>query len=163
MKLLALLFLTSYLFFACDKQGYKSFTETNEFGEVVGEADPTDWIADADWKSGIEDLIASECELEGIGNSETVAVYPAFPNPATFSTTFAANVEDSCLMRVVIVDKYNTVYSKFCRHLIPGNNLLDLDISSFALAVGGRYRLYYAFLDESDAVFYKGHGDIVHV
>lgn len=161
MKILMLLLSSSFLFIACDRQGYKSFTQTDELGLVISDADPTDWTKDDKWKNGIEELIASDCELEGVGTASLVTVYPAFPNPTYFSSNLLVNVTDSCLMRVVIVDKYNTVYSKFCRHLNTGNNLLGLDISNFAVAQGGRYRLYYDFLDETNTVFYKGHGDIV--
>ena len=151
----------SLLLVSCDKMGYKTFTSADELGNVIGDEDPTDWTFDEKWESSVEKLIGSECELSGIGNKSTVIVYPAFPNPTLSTSNFVVSVEEPCLMRIVIVDKYNTVYAKSCRHLDTGNNIMSFNLSAFAVAVGGRYRLYYDFLDAADNVFYKGHGDLV--
>lgn len=148
------------IFASCDRKGYKKITEADEAGNIIGDADPTDWTEDDKWKSGIDELIAQGCDLEGVGTASSVTVNHAFPNPTNGISNIVFEVGDTCLMRFVIVDKYNTVYERNCMHLSTGVNFFAFNIAELAVSVGGRYRLYYDFLDESNTVFYKGHGDI---
>jgi hypothetical protein len=141
---------------------FTKYTRTDSSCAIIGEADITDWTADSIWTTSeialmkFSDGVVLADSLIGFIN-----VSPPCPNPSDGLFIMRVNTERECKMKVACVNiEMETLYytsSKFPGGLITtGYDFRQLT----AFHKDSYYRLYYAFYNAADSLFYKGHGDI---
>lgn len=135
---------------------------TDEQGQAMGAADPTDWTYDATWTDEEHALMMFADTINNVldtGNN-IIQVYPAYPNPSSGLFSFYAACGKESKVKLVLVDSsmhslrtfaYRTEEGAIHKHF--GFHLAS-DIDT------GNYRMYYGFYNSSDSLYYKGHGDI---
>ncbi len=157
------LFLLSSILLGCSKDSdqlisIKGITQRDEGGNIMGNIDNTDWTNDSELPEKVIDFLNFNKTIDYTTAEVASLQILGYPNP--FETTF--RLEISCskqtVCRFVIVDESLKVYLVNEMMLAVGGNSLALSGSSFPK--NKNLRIYYAFYDSSETMYYKGHGDI---
>jgi hypothetical protein len=139
-------------------------TPTDITGALTGTADNSDWKVDANWTN--EELALfqtpSSEQLSGT-ETESITVFPAFPNPLNNVFTFViATSKITCIQLVVTDDRLNVKDRFIFKNVLPGSGIslaqIKLDASKYLSNTN--YRVYYAFYSVTDGLYQYGHGDI---
>jgi hypothetical protein len=166
--------LITALLLGCNKVDFgpdEGYTQRDANNNPTGSTDKTDWTSDQDWKKTERELFKDsgvdlgQSQLGGVG---TLSLYPSpvaqtaglviQPGPSRNPSTAPA-----LHGKLVIVDKkYRTVYTTSIetRAGNVGNNY-RLDLLPDKFKAGRMYRMYYIFYDDQNALYLKGHGDIL--
>ena len=113
MKFINILFAVTFLLFVvnCKKDGRnkinaRAITQTDNLGNLIGTADPTDWRFDDQWSNEEFALFnfADTVNRAGLLQADTVSGI-AYPNPATDVIRFTFATNKSTLIKIIIVDE----------------------------------------------------------
>lgn len=166
MKTLYALLLLAVGLPACQKDpapvyDFSRQTITDSLCQVIS-ADSTDWTYDPVWTAfdsstvRFADTIVITDTLTGYVN-----ISPACPNPGNGLFIIGLDTEHACAMRVACVNTEREVIWYSARKLNGGPVITAYDFRNVtAFRPGENYRLYYAFYNHKDSMFYRGHGDI---
>jgi hypothetical protein len=169
MKRFYLLLLSSLLafhFYSCKKQDitpidFTRYTATDSTCSILGEADITDWTADSTWAIQETALLTFNDAIVLVDSvAGFIQISPPCPNPNDGHFTLGINTERECKMKIACVNtEMETLYYS-TEKFTGGPTMLTYDfrpLTSFHKEMN--YRLYYAFYNSKDSLYYKGHGD----
>jgi len=169
MKHFYVLLLIAALLSSCQKEtvatapDFSAHTVTDESGVITGVTDSTDWTYDDTWTQQ-EFALVSFKGTDTLATTDTltgsIEVHPLFPNPCDSSFTLSATAEYPCKMKLAFVNADMEMLQYKFAILATGKNNFAFNFQSLtAFKNNENYRVYYAFCNFKDSIFYKGHGD----
>lgn len=156
-----------FYFSACQKEtvapiDFSNMTYTDSTCTLYGAKDSTDWGKDSTWATYETSLMTFSTDtlpLQDtlIGNIE---VSPACPNPSRGIFLVGVYPTQACKMKIVCVNTSYQVLYYSCKFFTGGPIMNAFDFSNTsAFHKNENYRMYYAFYNAHDSLYYKGHGD----
>ena len=158
--------LIAFHFFSCKKESiavldFTKYTITDG-ACVATETDNSDWTTDTAWTTQESALLAfNDDDIvlvdSVIGN---VAISPACPNPSDGFFTLTVTTERECKLKMACVNTEMETLYYHARKLSGGLTSIEFDLRSLtSFHKDDYYRLYYAFYNSTDSLYYRGHGD----
>ncbi|MES2620950.1 MAG: hypothetical protein V4615_08860 [Bacteroidota bacterium] len=153
-------------FVSCKKEtveviDFSKHTATDINCATMGTVDSTDWTYDEEW-STIENSLMNFSDNILVMDSMTgyVEVSPACPNPSEGLFVVGINTERGCKMKLVCVNTEMEPLFFTSKQFTGGPIMTAYDFRLLsAFHKNMNYRMYYAFYNAQDSVYYKGHGD----
>jgi hypothetical protein len=140
-----------------------TFTDSIYCG-IIGEPDTSDWATDtAAWSAKENALLNFSDDLVIIDSvAGTINISAACPNPNDGHFRIIINTERECKMKIACVNtEMETLYFA-ANKLTAGANTAEFDFGALtAFHKNMYYRMYYAFYNSKDSLYYKGHGDFL--
>ena len=168
-KFFLFLFTAAVLFHfgACKKDNivpidFSQYTATDSNCIISGVYDNTDWTYDTTWTATETALMSFNANIATTDSTfGYVHVSPACPNPNNGLFIIGINTEKQCKMKIVCVNtSFETLYYT-SKKFTGGPIVTSYDFSALtSFHPNENYRLYYAFYNSLDSIYYKGHGDI---
>ena len=155
-------------FIACKKDistavDFSKITVVDDNCIYLGEVDTTDWTRDVVWTTQETALMNFKDTSVVVTDSLTdfIQVSAACSNPNTGLFIVGINTGKQCKMKLVAVDTDMHVLYYATRKFTGGPIVTAYDFRSLtAFHANANYRLYYAFYNSKDSLYYKGHGDV---
>lgn len=168
-KLYSLLFIFCLCFqlISCKKDistapDFSKITVVDDNCIYVGDVDTTDWTNDVAWTAQ-ETLFMNFADTIVVTDTLTdfVQVSAACSNPNHGLFIVGLSTGKQCKMKLVAVNTDMHVLYYTARKFTGGPIVTAYDFRALtAFHTNANYRLYYAFYNSNDSVYYKGHGDI---
>jgi len=142
---------------------FEQITTVDSLCEMTGTIDPTDWSYDSTWTT-VEQTLLTFIDPNIILTDSLpgrVTVYPACANPNNGVFHVDVFTQRECEMRVAFVNNDFQILQYQSLHLYGGliTNHYDFRYLT-AFHPNAYYRMYYAFFDARDSMYYQGHGDL---
>jgi hypothetical protein len=130
---------------------FTGITQTDNFGNILGNPDTTDWRTDDHWTARemalFRDSVDNDCP-----SKKFRIIF--FPNPCRKKSTLYAFKDSNVRLAIRLVDKdMNVIMSNDSIY----KSGMEFNLSSFK--TDDTIRLYYKFI-VGDSCEYRGHGDI---
>lgn len=140
---------------------FSKYTATDNNCVPLGVIDSTDWTYDAEWNATENSLMNFSDNITGTDSiAGYVEVSPACPNPSEGIFIVGVNTERACKMKIVCVNTEMEPLFFTTKQLTGGPIVTAYDLRPLsAFHKNMNYRMYYAFYNAADSVYYKGHGD----
>ena len=157
---------------SCEKANFnfKGYTPTDAMGNRLGAADEDDWRTDDDWSNSVyklfEKTFSDDCgtHIKNASTSKSVEplqlplVLPAYPNPASYLSTFQFSFEEAGKLQLLLVSESKDIFGEICDQVTAGSVYYYLSLDEI-YERGQLYRVFYRF--EGTENTYLGHGDIM--
>jgi len=146
---------------SCDKDEditfpvFTGFSLTDENGQALSNADPTDWRTDDAWEQVEKDLFGSSQQSLCTGDGE---VSPGYPNPCSNLLSFRFSPTEDATGYLRVVDKNFNLLMELDSVRYEAGSVSTVQLN-FSLLSADTVRLYYRIV--GDNCEYRGHGDVV--
>jgi hypothetical protein len=162
-------FITSIVFLqflACKKEtiipiDFSNYTVTDSSCTIVVTTDPSDWSYDTTWTSKESSLMNFADNILIVDSLPgNIELSPACPNPSDGLFIIGINTERECKMKLACVNTEMETLYFLAKRFSGGPIVTGYDLRSLtAFHKDMNYRMYYAFYNSKDSLYYKGHGD----
>jgi hypothetical protein len=128
----------------------------------VGEIDSTDWTYDASWTTQELAFMKFTDTSVVVTDSSTgyVQLSGACSNPNDGLFIIGMNTQRQCKMKLVCVNTDMQILYYNTRKFTGGPIVTSYDFrNNTSFHKNQNYRIYYAFYNATDSLYYKGHGD----
>jgi hypothetical protein len=140
---------------------FSTITATSSECAENGAHDTTDWTNDV-LNYALDTALLTF--YDGITTTDTLAgkvtILPPCPNPGNGFFIWNVEATRQCKLKLVCInEKYETLYYNAYRLTgEPMEIAFDFRYNT-AFKKGGYYRMFYAFYNSRDSIYYAGHGD----
>ena len=154
------------LFVSCKKTfvtpvDFSKITVADSSCIYISDVDTTDWSYDATWTAQ-ETSFLNFADTISITDSLTgyIQLSAPCPNPNHGLFILGMNTEHQCKMKLVCVNTDMHILYYTARKFTGGPIVTVYDFRALtSFHPNKNYRLYYAFYNSKDSLYYKGHGD----